>query len=608
MDGAIRGPAEGRPGVEPIEALSSSVALQSLDAQEALLPYALAFFAVALPIFTWVVSFASDGVWMMASLVVFAINWAAFYTVVDWMRNHPARRADANLRTRIHALGGLLWAGAVAQISVLALGAGGARESMLLLAAGAAAACVFFSAASLPVLLIVSPVALLPPLWALTVDPATESMGHITLAAFALTLALSLILNRLLRRQFALAEDREGLIADRDRSLDEARRLAKSKSDLIATLSHEIRNGLSVITHVLAAAAGAGGRSAPSRDQLTAALGSAEDLMAVVNATLDNEMATVGRLDLERAAFDPARLTRELVLLYRPDATAKSLELSIHVDESLAGDERGGVLGDAGRARQILSNLIGNAIKYTLRGRIEVRLARIGDDVVRFEVADTGPGLSAEELEQAFEPFSRIERTGAGVAGAGLGLSLSRQLALLMGGEVGAESAPGIGSCFHLELPFDPAAVCERTTDERPMARAGSSAGLRVLVAEPDPLGVAMLRTVLEQLGHDVLAARDGRRALELARSGVVDLIVLGGWTSDGDGSETVRAMRASEGPLAEAPIIAMIAGDADEARLCREAGADEVLRKPVTVTGVARAMATALRRERGKTARRTAA
>ena len=164
------------------------------------------------------------------------------------------------------------------QISALALDAGPAKEPILVLATGAAAARIFFSAASLPTLLIITPVAVVGPLWALNSDPKTESLGHLSLAGLSLAMALSLILNRLLRRQFALAKEREALIGDRDRSLDEATRLAKSKSDLIATLSHEIRNGLSVVTHVLAATAGAGGRSAPSREQIVAALAASQDL------------------------------------------------------------------------------------------------------------------------------------------------------------------------------------------------------------------------------------------------------------------------------------------------------------------------------------------
>ena len=158
--------AEATPSIddEIIAVRPGSAASQSLEAQAALLPYALAAFAVGLPIFAWVCSFAQNRFWMTASLVVFAINWAAFYGVIDWMKRNPASRTDTALRTRIHVLGGLLWACAVAQISVLGLGAGPAREQVLLLAAGGAAVCVFFSAPCLPTLLIVAPAACASPM------------------------------------------------------------------------------------------------------------------------------------------------------------------------------------------------------------------------------------------------------------------------------------------------------------------------------------------------------------------------------------------------------------------------------------------------------------
>ena len=587
-----------RPGISPLDAVglrSGSVAVQSLDAQAALLRYALILFGVGLPIFVWAASFAPDRLWILGSFIIFAINWSAFYAVMDWGRRRPDQLADAGLRTRVHVLGGLLWAGAVAQMSALAAGAGAVSEPMLLLALGAAAICVFFSAPSLPALLIVGPAACAGPLIALFLNPTETPMARIALAAAALGFALSLIFNRLLRRLFAFADEREILIDERARSLANAKRLAKSKSDLIATLSQEIKAGLTGVAHVLASAAG-GGRGQPSRDQLSAALESAEDLIAVLNATLDTEVAEAGELLLARLPFDPARLARDVILLHRPQASAKNIELSVHIDEQLVRDGAGGVVGDAVRTRQILSSLVGNAIKYTLRGRVEVRVERVEPDRLRIEVADTGPGLTPDELIQAFDAFSRIERTSTGVPGAGLGLSLASQLALLMGGAVSAESAPGVGSCFWLDLPYDPAVRLTRldgTAMDQAQLRLRS---LKVLVAEDDALGAAMLRGVLEQLGHHVLHARDGRRAFELAQICEVDLIMLDGRMAEMGGAETIRAIRALAGPAGRTPIVAVIEGDGDEARAVLEAGADQALRKPVSVSSAARVLAAVAR------------
>jgi len=567
----------------------------ALDAQTALLPYALAVFAVSLPIYVWAGSFAANAGWLSASFAVFAINWGAFYRVAGWLRSEPAQ--DIPRRARVHLLSGLLWAVAVAQMAAFAGGAGPARETLLLLAAGAAVICIFFSAPYLPALLITAPVAAGGPLALLFSRPESHRAGTMAWGAIALALALSLVLNRMLRRQHALALAHEALLEERLRVVETAERVARSKSDIVATLSHEIRNGLTGVTHVLAAAAGKGGRAAPSREQLNAALDAAQDLVAVLNATLDSETAESGRLAVDSVAFEPVRLIRDLVLLDRPHAVAKGLELSVHVEADLEHRQAGAAIGDPLRTRQIIANIVGNAVKYTVRGRIEVRVEQRGDQIA-IEVADTGPGLSIDEMEQAFEAFRRIERTGAGVNGAGLGLSLSRQLARLMGGALEARSAVGVGSCFTLTLPFDAHAACAvDLVGDTPQVTEPAGApprNLRILIAEDDALNAAMLRAILEQLGHQVVHAQNGRRALDLARTCDFDLVMLDGRMPILDGPQTAAALRALDGGNRDVAIIAVIGGDADEARDCLDAGADTVLRKPVSVAAVARAVADA--------------
>ena len=567
----------------------------ALDAQAALLPYALAVFAVALPIYVWACSFAQNAGWMAISFAVFAINWGIFYGVVAWLRTPGAE--DLTRRARVHVMSGLLWAVAVCQMAVFADGSGPVRETLLLLSAGAAVVCIFFAAPYLLALLLTAPLAAAGPLYLLFSQPQSNQAGGMAFGAVSLAMALSLILNRMLRRQHALALAHEALLEERLNVLEAAERAARSKSDIVATLSHEIRNGLTGVTHVLAAAAGKGGRAAPSREQLNAALDAAQDLVAVLNATLDSETAESGRLAVESVAFEPVRLIRDLVLLDRPHAVAKGLELVVHVEPDLEHRQLGAAMGDPLRTRQIIANIVRNAVKYTVRGRIEVRVER-RDNLIAIEVADTGPGLSREELDQAFQAFQRVERTGAGVNGAGLGLSLSRQLAKLMGGALEASSAVGVGSCFTLTLPFDEHAPCMIEPDsEAPHAVEAAGApprNLRILIAEDDALNAAMLRAILEQLGHQVVHAQNGRRALDLARICDFDLVMLDGRMPILDGPQTAAALRALETANREVPIVAVIGGDADEARECLDAGADTVLRKPVSVAAVARAVADA--------------
>jgi signal transduction histidine kinase/CheY-like chemotaxis protein len=589
----LRQPAESAPA--PIRG-GQSVTQQSLDAQAALLPYALAVFAISLPAYVWAGSHASNAVWMTGTFALFAAAWGAFYAAVNWIKR-PDAAARLRMRGLIQIGAALVWSLAVGQIAAFANGAGPAREPLLMTALAAAVVVIFFASPWLPSLLIVGTAAAAGPLIVLFMSPDTHDLASVAWGAVALAMALALIFNRVLRRQFALAAEREALIAERAGAVEQARRLARSKSDLVATLSHEIRNGLTGVVHVLAAAAGRNGRGAPSREQLVAALDAANDLIAVLNTTLDTETAESGRLSVEARPFDAVALVRDLVLLNRPAAAAKGLELALHVDSELATAQTGAAIADVHRVRQIVANLLSNAVKFTLRGRVEARIERTASGRMVIEIADTGPGLDVDEMERAFEPFLRVERTSAGTSGAGLGLSLSRHLARLMGGELTAQSAVGVGSCLRLELTFDPAAEIEREAapTEAADAELTDPRRLRILVAEDDALNAAMLRAVLEQLGHQVVHAVDGRRAVELAKVAEFDLLMIDGRMPHMDGPQTIAAVRALGTAVARAPIIAVIGGDADEAKECVDAGADAVLRKPVSVTGVARAVADAV-------------
>ncbi len=572
----------------------ASVAEQSLAAQAALLPQALAVFGVCLPIYVWAGSFARDAAWMSASFAIFAINWGCFYFAVQQLRRPELQ--EVGRRTRVQLMCGLLWSVAVWQMAAFADQAGAPRETLLMMTVGAAVICLFFTAPSLPSLLTVGPMAMAGPLIALLVRPQSSATAQVAWAGFALAAMLCLILNSSLRRTYQLAAEREQLACERTASLDEAERLARSKSALIATLSHEIRNGLTGVAHVLAAAAGHSGRAQPSREQSAAALAAANDLIAVLNATLDTETAEAGRLMVDVAPFDPVVMVRELAQASRPLAAAKGLELHVFVEPALDNRRTGAAFADAARVRQVLSNLISNAVKYTLRGRIEARIERRGEQRLAIAIADTGPGLSPEDLQTAFEPFKRVERTAAGVPGAGLGLSLSKRLVTLMGATLTTDSAVGVGSCFTLELEYDAGALIDlgdpRSADTGDPAANGM---LRVLMAEDDGLNAAMLRTILEQLGHQVVHAQNGKRAVDLARAVGFDLIMLDGRMPQMNAPDAIRAIRKLAPPVGEAPIIAVIGGDAaEEAGDCMAAGADAVMRKPVSVAAVARAIAEA--------------
>lgn len=567
-----------------------SLTLQALDAQTGLLPYALAAFAVSLPIYVWAGGHAPNAAWMSASFVVFAIAWGLFYAVVNWLKEPQAQ--DLSRRARVQLLAGLVWAAAPAQMAAFANAAGPVHETLLMIALAAGVMCVVFTAAWLPSLLIVGTAAVAGPLFALTWRSDNPDATHLAWGGTALAFALALMVNRILRRQFALAAEREALMAERAEQAEAARRLARSKSDLVATLSDEIRNGLTGVAHVLAAAAGRGGRAAPSREQLAAGLDAVNDLLGVLNTTLDAETAEAGRLSVDPQPIDLVGIARDLVLIHRPQAATKGLEIALHLDAELAHGEPGAAIGDPARARQVLAALIGNAVKFTVRGRVEVRIATASGRM-SVEVADTGPGLSDEELALAFQPFQRIARTSAGATGAGLGLTLARQLAHLMGGELRGQSAAGVGSCFTFELPYDGSVRAPLAAPEAVVDR-GERPRLRILVAEDDSLAAVTLRSHLEQLGHKVAQAADGRRAIELTRVCDFDLLMVAA-TAAAEGPQVMAEIRKLDGAAGRTPLVALIGGDPEEAEASLAAGASAVLRKPFSMPSLARALADAL-------------
>ena len=567
----------------------------ALEAQAALLPHALATFAICLPIFVWGGSLASNSAWMSVSFATFAAAWGIFYVAISWIKASSSEDKIV-MRARIQVACGLVWSLAVAEIAFFADRAGPMRETLLLMSVAAAILVVFFSAPWLPSLLIVGPAAAATPLILLGNSPESGELARTSQGAFALCLALALIFNRVLRRQFELVADRDVLITERAGAVEEARRIAQSKSDLVATLSHEIRNGLTSVTQLLAPAADRSHRNGLPREQVANALKAANDLINTLNTTLDSETAETGGLKVDRTPLDLPDQVRKLVASQRGVAAAKGLELQVFVDPVL--DTAGGAaLGDANRVREILANLISNGLKYTVRGRVEVRVTRSGPARIVVEVVDTGPGLETEELSKAFEPFQRIERTSAGTSGAGLGLSLSKELANLMCGSLSGHSAVGVGCCFRLELPFDPHAKA-LALEDAPVVAASKTPErdtLRVLCAEDDALAAAMLRATLEQLGHQVVQTSTGRRAVDLARICELDLIMIDGDLPGMAGPETIAEIRRLDSPAARVPIIAVINGSAEQAEACRDRGADAILRKPVTAVALSRALADAL-------------
>jgi len=348
----------------------------------------------------------------------------------------------------------------------------------------------------------------------------------------------------------------------------------RAKSRFLANMSHEIRTPLNGI---LGMAELLDGSSLPGSERrwVQDLRSSAESLRDLLGDILDLSKIEAGRMTVEAIPFDPEVLLRDLDALFRPGAQAKGLALVVVGEAPLDRD----VLGDPVRIRQILTNLVSNAVKFTLAGTVEIRSV-LTETLWTIAVEDTGTGIPEEARARIWEVFAQAdESTTRRFGGTGLGLSISRQLARLMGGDLRLErSGPGAGSRFVLELPVE-----LRPREARPPVPASGetvASGWKILVAEDNAVNQKVILGFLRRLGCSPQLAVDGREALEAARHGTWDLILMDVHMPVMDGLEAAGILRA-EGY--RGPIWALTASTLLEERdRCRASGMDGFLPKPL--------------------------
>lgn len=353
---------------------------------------------------------------------------------------------------------------------------------------------------------------------------------------------------------------------------------SRAKADFLSNMSHEIRtplNGVLGFADLLSR----GELSEAQRHYAQRIQSSARALLSIVNDILDFSKIEAGMMTVQSHPFAPDTLVEEVIELVR--AAYPDPNLSIVTPRSRSGP--GLYMGDDDRVRQILLNLIGNAAKFTRRGRVEVKW-RVRKGRLCFAVIDSGPGIPKDRLETIFDSFSQADASiSRSFGGSGLGLSISRSLARLMEGDITVTSRVGHGTRVTLDLPAVPALETARVkAAARPARRA--QRGARILVVDDVDINRELIEIGLGLAGHTVTGAGSGEAALaELRQGGGYDLILMDVQMPEMDGLAATRAIRALSGPVARIPVIGLSANVlTEQVAACRAAGMDDHLGKPV--------------------------
>lgn len=374
--------------------------------------------------------------------------------------------------------------------------------------------------------------------------------------------------------QSAFTNRRNALTLEQART--EAVAASELKGQFLAMMSHEMRTPLNGVLG-MARALASEDLSGPQVAQARTLVKSGEDLLTLLNDSLDLSKIEAGRLDLEHVPFDLAEEIRQLADMWRPSAVAKGLALDVVV--SLEPD--GWVVGDPTRLRQILNNLIGNAVKFTETGSVLIRVTAApegeGHREVMITVQDTGCGIAHDRLEQIFNPYAQADASiGRRFGGTGLGLGIARRLANAMGGEIAVESKMGVGSTFSVSLRLQRGAPSS-------IGNAQAFDGLTIGVIDDNAVNCSVASIVLRTVGAQAVSFLSGEVALEHLRSTPVDVLLVDLHMPGMNGFEVLAAIRRDHILSKHTPIIAMTGDNSDDAvAAMRDAGFSAIETKPL--------------------------
>lgn len=381
-------------------------------------------------------------------------------------------------------------------------------------------------------------------------------------------------------------------LAEAESARKEAEQAARAKADFLATMSHEIRNplnGVVAISDMLIATP----LNDTQKEYVTVARIACDSLLAIVNDVLDFSKMEAGKLVLQKRIFDPRETCEQARHLHAGPAARKDLVFTVDIAESIPSF----VIGDSGRLLQIITNLISNSIKYTDHGSIRFRCYPIGSEarnpdgnpyrVLRFEVIDTGAGIDDATMKDLFKPFTQAGNRMSVEGSTGLGLTISKHIAISMGGMIEVASRVDIGSTFRVDIPFDlPTAMSLAQDEQQDIRPHVSLKGRHILVVEDNPINQVVARALLEQMECRVDCVSDGSQALGALQTTRYDAVLMDCRMPIMDGYEACKAIRTmGKAEMTRLPVLAMTASIIpDEQRKCLDAGMNDIIHKPVRI------------------------
>ena len=410
-------------------------------------------------------------------------------------------------------------------------------------------------------------------------------LARLAMAALLIALVYAAVRLRLraLRRHAAMLE---ATVAERTAELRESEQRAlaasRAKSAFLANMSHELRTPLNGVLGFAQLLARRKDRDAEDQEGLSVIVKSGEHLLGLINNVLSLSKIEAGRIVVDEAPFDIVKVVRDVESLLRIRADEKGLRFVCELDRE---EIPSAVMGDEGRLRQILINLVGNAMKFTERGSVVVRV-RWSAGRGEFEVEDTGPGIDESERSRLFEPFAQTDSGQRSKEGTGLGLALSRDLARIMGGDITVDSEVGRGSCFRLSLRLEEAAadLAVAPPERNVIGLAPGQPAPRILVVDDIAINRTVLSRLLLSTGFEVREASSGEEALAVWRNWNPQLIWMDKWMHGLDGLEVTRRIRMDEEQSGSPriPIIALSASALEQERgEILASGCDDFVAKP---------------------------